>query len=216
MAASLLLSSGRDPVRVADGLIKRGMKPLEARILLKQWERGINSPLTSSAGRFLDAVAAWLGICQHRSYEGEPAMRLEAAAARGTAVELPIRFVDGSETRHLDVTDLFAQLAGLSSRASVDDVAATAQDCLARGLATLAISRAEGQHISDIVLSGGVAYNHHITSRIREMVESAGYTFHTNQQVPCGDGGVALGQLVAAGLGYRLDSVPSRPCGTCI
>ena len=57
-------------------------------------ERGLNSPLTSSMGRFLDALAALLGICEHATYEGEPAIELEAAAqraARGAAqtVTLP-------------------------------------------------------------------------------------------------------------------------------
>ena len=45
-------------------------------------ERGLNSPFTSSMGRFLDAIAAILGICGHATYEGEPAILLEAAANR--------------------------------------------------------------------------------------------------------------------------------------
>ena len=45
-------------------------------------ERGINCPLTSSMGRLLDAVSAILGICHSATYEGEPAILLEAAARR--------------------------------------------------------------------------------------------------------------------------------------
>ena len=204
MAASLLLSSGREKGCVADGLIARGMNPSEVGILLNQWARAINSPLTSSAGRFLDAVAAWVGICNERSYEGEPAMRLEAAAVLGEVIEIPFKLTGSPDMRRLDVVDLFARLDQLSKSASIYDVAATAQESLARGLASLAIHRAEEQRIEAIVLSGGVAYNDHFCSRIREIVESAGHPFFTNQHVPCGDGGVALGQLAAAGLGYRL------------
>ena len=45
-------------------------------------ERNINSPRTSSMGRLFDAAAAILGICGAATYEGEPAIELEAAAWR--------------------------------------------------------------------------------------------------------------------------------------
>ena len=52
------------------------------RVTATMIERGINSPLTSSAGRLLDAIAALTDICGQATYEGEPAIRLEAAAWR--------------------------------------------------------------------------------------------------------------------------------------
>lgn len=51
-------------------------------ITLQMAERGINSPLTSSMGRLFDAASALLGICDAATYEGEPAILLEAAAWR--------------------------------------------------------------------------------------------------------------------------------------
>ena len=45
-------------------------------------DRGLNCPSTSSMGRFLDAVAALLGVCAQATYEGEPAIALEAVATR--------------------------------------------------------------------------------------------------------------------------------------
>lgn len=69
----------------------------EARgILDTMLERGINSPLTSSMGRFLDACAAILGICEHASYDGEPAIELEAAASRARLREHGSDAVDPS------------------------------------------------------------------------------------------------------------------------
>lgn len=50
-------------------------------------ERGINSPRTSSMGRLFDAAAAILGICDKATYEGEPAIELEAAAWRAFSDE---------------------------------------------------------------------------------------------------------------------------------
>ena len=51
-------------------------------------ERGINSPRTSSMGRLFDAAAAILGICGKATYEGEPAIELEAAAWRALGGEI--------------------------------------------------------------------------------------------------------------------------------
>jgi len=203
MAASFLLSSGRDPSETIDVLVERGMTRTEAELLLTQLLRGIHAPLTTSAGRFLDAVAAWLGVCTRRTYEGEPAMRLEAAAAGGRASEIPVGFVDIDGVPRLDVAALFDRLVRLAETESARDVAATAQECLARGAAELGVRMAHERDIPSICLSGGVAYNDHIATRIREAVEAEGYTFHMNEAVPCGDGGVSLGQAAYAGLGYR-------------
>ena len=57
-----------------------GKKEIE--IILKQGEKS-NNPLTSSCGRILDALAALLDICWERTYEGEPAMKLESCATKG-------------------------------------------------------------------------------------------------------------------------------------
>ena len=51
---------------------------LELRTYYTAWEKGINAPLSSSAGRLFDAVASLLGICQVMSFEGESGMLLEA------------------------------------------------------------------------------------------------------------------------------------------
>ena len=55
----------------------------ERSAVLRQLGTGINISHTTSMGRVLDAVSALLGICHHRSYEGEPAMKLESVARRG-------------------------------------------------------------------------------------------------------------------------------------
>jgi hydrogenase maturation protein HypF len=172
--------------------------------VLYQLERRVNAPLTTSAGRFLDAVAAWTGVCRERTYEGEPAMRLEAAAAHGKGVdiEVPIREIPGG--RVIDLVAAFRTLVELSPTTPVESLAATAQGALADGLAGAAIAVARERGVRTVCFSGGVAYNDAIATRIRGRVESAGLAFAVNEWVPCGDGGVAFGQAVAVGRRWRL------------
>lgn len=89
-------ASVRDPRRNAFALLKHydlldhpgaaplldALQPNEKELASRMIERGINCPLTSSMGRLLDAVSAILGICHSATYEGEPAILLEAAARR--------------------------------------------------------------------------------------------------------------------------------------
>ncbi len=204
MAASLLYAAGEDPAGIRDKIVERGLDRIEVDLLMKQLDVGINAPFTTSAGRFLDAVAAWLGICRVRTYEGEPAMRLEAAAIQGRTHEISTALIDEAGMPRLDTAHLFAQLVRLSERASIQDVAVTAQEALARGMTILGMTLAEERRISSIAFSGGVAYNDHISSRIRDLCGTNGYSLFTNRLVPCGDGGVSLGQAAYVGLGYRL------------
>jgi len=55
--------------------------------------------------------------------------------------------------------------------------------------------------------SGGVAHNDHIGPEVRGLCGVNGQRFFTNHLVPCGDGGVSLGQAAYAGLGYRLTDI---------
>ena len=53
---------------------------MERHLLQKQLATGWHSPITTSAGRLFDAVAAAVGICRQRTYEGQAALELEMAA----------------------------------------------------------------------------------------------------------------------------------------
>ena len=110
----------------------------------------------------LDAASALLGICRERTYDGEPAMKLEAAAVGGTveAWEPVFSDVDWCEclsTRAILKTALSRlSCAPEGDRHAVRDIAASVQYNLARGIAALAIHAAERDDIPLVALSGGV------------------------------------------------------------
>ncbi len=168
----------------------------EARLILDQLQRGISISETTSCGRVLDAVAALLGVCCERSYEGEPAMKLESAAYRGKDTLGMKPIIEGNV---LETTQLLQAIFENIPRASVADLACFAHSYLARGLASLAIEKAHEIGVRVVGFSGGVACNQILARIIREDVEAAGLRFLVHETIPPGDGGVSLGQAAMGG-----------------
>ncbi|MBU0762657.1 MAG: carbamoyltransferase HypF [Candidatus Altiarchaeota archaeon] len=147
---------------------------------------GFNTPLTSSAGRILDAASALLGLCSERTYDGRPAMLLESKATKPILLEPVYTTEDG--VKRLDTSELFRFM--VENRAyGVGQLAATAQMYLARGLYGIASSYGK-----PVVLSGGVAYNQMIANY---MVEKGVFV---NRDMPSGDGGICFGQTYLSNL----------------
>lgn len=167
----------------------------EAELIVKQLERGsiIN---TTSCGRVLDAISAILGLCYQRTYEGEPAMKLESTAIKGKdKMNLPPRI----NKNILDTTFLINEIFANKDKVSVEDLACSSQSYLARGLAQMAIKEAVRLQVNQIGFSGGVAYNKYITEEIRKAVEKEGFKFLFHNKIPAGDGGTSFGQAIVAG-----------------
>jgi hydrogenase maturation protein HypF len=187
-------------------LATRGWKEIELGVLKKQVASGFNVTQTTSTGRVLDAAAALLGICREKTYDGEPAMKLESAATRGMAEEWEIRTTqsdDGCEvlsSRALISTALHRLTEGQDpDPRRICSIAASFQHNLARGIAGMAIRAAERDGHRTIALSGGVAYNHAIRETIRQEIERRGFACRINPDYPLGDGCVSFGQCVYAG-----------------
>ncbi|KLK89075.1 hydrogenase maturation protein HypF [Methanoculleus sediminis] len=185
---------------VRDILASRGWSDIELAVLVRQVERGLNVAATSSTGRVLDAAAALLGICRERTYDGEPAMKLESAAYAGkpSAWDLEYRQDGGCEV--LSTRSLLAEACRRSAAGGrADDIAASFQYNLARGVAAMAVRAAEERGIPRVALSGGVAYNRAIRETIRTEIRNAGLEFIMNKDYPLGDGCISFGQVVYGG-----------------
>ena len=167
----------------------------EIQLILHQLNRGRNLE-TSSCGRVLDAVAAVLGVCYERTYEGEPAMKLESAALEGKDVLKSNPIIEGDI---LNTTEMVLQIFENREKHTVADLAFSAHVYLAKGLATLAIEKALENDVKVVGFSGGVASNEIFTRIMREIVEAAGLRFLVHEVVPPGDGGVSFGQAVFGG-----------------
>jgi hydrogenase maturation protein HypF len=166
----------------------------EVEAVIKQLGKGVAFK-TSSCGRILDAVSALLGICYERTFEGEPAMKLESAAVRGKDVLGLEPKIDGNI---VDTSFLLNMIFNGRKKYSVGDLAYCAEGYLAKSLAELAVSEAEKLDVKAIGFTGGVAYNEHITKAIRQKVEKNGIKFLVHRLIPAGDAGTSTGQTIAA------------------
>jgi hydrogenase maturation protein HypF len=167
----------------------------EAELVIKQLNSGA-VPKTTSCGRVLDAISAMLGVCYERTYEGEPAMKLESRAMKGKDT---LNLTPQIKGNILDTTFLVHEIFTNKNKHSPADLAHSTQSYLARGLAELAVKEAERLQVKHIGFSGGVAYNQHIATTMRKTIEEAGFKFLVHKQIPAGDGGTSFGQAVAAG-----------------
>ena len=171
----------------------------ELKAMILQLERGINSPLTSSAGRLFDAVAALVGVRDVALYEGQAAVELEAIAEPVWAT-YPFEVVEDGNGFTVKIAPLI--------RAIVADIEA--------GIPAAIISQKFHRAIAEIVvevcglirddygnntvaLSGGVFQNWILFGAVVDLLEAAKFHVVYHRLVPANDGGISLGQAVVAG-----------------
>ena len=201
----------RYPIRIAAGILSKkvNVEPwllehsvhllhgeTEAKLILQQLQKGVGVTETTSCGRVLDAVAAVLGICYERTYEGEPAMKLESAAIKGKDALNMKPIISGNV---LETTQMFHAIFENIGKESTADLAYSTHAYLARGLASLAVEKALEHGVKAVGFSGGAACNQILAGIMRRTVEAAGLHFLVHEAVPAGDGGVSFGQAVVGG-----------------
>ena len=179
-----------------------GLTDAEARVLATMLERGVNTPVTTSAGRLFDGVAALLGLRQRVGYEGEAAMALEFAAdaAEPGSYVLPLVPARPGEPLRLDWRPLLETLLEEIRRGvGVERIAARFHNALVAAL--VAVARRVGE--PRVALSGGCFQNRLLTERAVRALQDAGFEVLLHRLVPPNDGGVSLGQVAVAAARLR-------------
>lgn len=197
-AAYLYAAYGEDFSQVAADL-GLTFSDFEWQLLRRQLSRGWHAPLTTSAGRLFDAVAAATGLCRRRTYEGQPALELEMAADLEETGCYPVRVQQHGETLVLDTPALFRWV--VSERlAGVDPgvIAARFHQSLVDGLACVCEILRKRTGLNLVALSGGVFQNGLLLSRLKARLAAGGFEVLTHRQVPPNDGGLSLGQAAVA------------------
>ncbi|MEM2134284.1 MAG: carbamoyltransferase HypF [Candidatus Jordarchaeaceae archaeon] len=154
---------------------------------------------TTSSGRVLDSISALLKICLEKTYEGEPAIRLESIATKGKDhIKITPEINKQNGKYVFDTTKLLSDILEKLNHNKIQDLAASGQRAFAEGLAQMAITTAEETGVKIIGFTGGVAYNEAINNIISKLVKENNLKFVEHQKIPPGDAGISLGQAVIA------------------
>jgi hydrogenase maturation protein HypF len=204
--------------------VREAFAPGELTLLESALQSGLQAPLTSSAGRLFDAVAALLGLVNVASHEAQAGLALQAAADRATdpvaalagAYPLPLR--PGAPAR-LDWQPLLrALLDDIAAAEPVALCAARFHNGLVAGLAAAvaalapppALDLAPGA-LGPVALAGGCFQNRRLLEGLIAALRARGLRPCWSERLPINDGGLAAGQILA--LRHELSgprAVPAR------
>jgi len=163
-------------------------------LVVQALEKNINCPLSSSAGRYFDAVSALTGLCINAKFHAEAPMRLESVITDG--INEAYDFGAG-ETVSFDRT--FRQVVrDLADGLPVGEISARFHNTMANVIFAVVSNIRSQSGVDKVALSGGTFQNKYLSEKILEKLDAAGFKVYFHSEVPANDGGIALGQLVVA------------------
>jgi hydrogenase maturation protein HypF len=172
----------------------------ERAIIEAQIARGINTPLTSSCGRLFDAVAALLDLRRTITFEGQAAIDLEMIAREtGPDAVYPFSIETADGRFQIRLGDLLRAVAADAARGrGAPEIAHRFHRTVARMIRDVVVLLSRETGIGTVVLSGGCFQNRLLLGLTLPLIAASGLRCVTHRQVPCNDGGIALGQAAIA------------------
>jgi hydrogenase maturation protein HypF len=185
------------------GLPLDKLKTIEVEVISQQLKRGINCPLTSSAGRLFDAVAALSGVRGKIDYEAQAVIEFEMLAPNKTDMLdvncYPFYTTEYEGMKIIKLKELFlAVIQDVRNKTPLPIISLKFHKTVARIITEVCLLISEESGITQIALSGGVFQNHLLLTLSSTELLREGFTILTHHLVPCNDGGISLGQAVIA------------------
>jgi hydrogenase maturation protein HypF len=207
----------KQPRRSAIGLLyellgeeefeRRSLSPIQAfsvqeqQILYRMLKRQVNTPTTSSMGRLFDAVASIVGLRQTTQFEGQAAMELEFAigtvqtnASYSFEIEQPTNRESSAPLIVNWESIIRGILIDIDNGIAIDTLSAKFHNTLVEAIVAIAKQIKE----QCVILTGGCFQNQYLTERAIQRLRMAGFSPYWHHRIPPNDGGIALGQLMAA------------------
>jgi hydrogenase maturation protein HypF len=201
MAVSYLCDAFGGEFRNLDLPFLKQIDEQKVKVTAEMISKGLNSPPTSSLGRLFDGVAALTGIRQRVNFEGQAAMELEMLAADGVDSIYDYQWETGDGYRILPAPIIRGVIRDIKSGVSTAEISAKFHGTLIRLFAHLCEVIRKEHGLDRVVLSGGVFQNSLLLSGLIQALENKHFKVFSHQLVPANDGGIALGQAVAAAAG---------------
>ncbi len=189
----------------------RACPPAEQAVLRQQLARSLHCVPTSSIGRLFDALAALLGCAPTVSFEAQAAIELESAALEADEDAPPYphacEWLTGAGSAQLDPAPLFAQvIADWRAGVAVSHIARRVHATVAEWIAEACERARQLSQLNHVVLSGGVFQNTLLLDMAIRALRARGFEVLWPRLAPTNDGGLALGQVLIAGLREAPDS----------
>jgi len=202
-AAGMLYDMLGEEIFDRDDLLSvQAFTPAERKVVRQMLRQGLNSPITSSVGRIFDAVASLIGLRQFVRFEGQAAMELEFAAM--TDVTGDAYTINHTHDPSQPMTISWARMV---IEILDDQRAGVPLGRIARkfhnAMADAIVHIAQHQECDRIALSGGCFQNKLLTELAVNKLRAAGFRVYWHQRIPPNDGGIALGQVMAAARTFR-------------
>ncbi|MFC2117977.1 carbamoyltransferase HypF [Bacteroidota bacterium] len=171
-----------------------GINKADVEILQTAIENGINSPLSSSAGRLFDAVAALTNICPESYFHAEAPMRLESIIDNSCEREYDFSF-----GRKISFRKMIKQIVDdIQTGVNNSIISAKFHNTIISSIFTSIEISSGKTGIKKVVISGGVFQNKYLLEKTIEKLNSNNYKVYSQSRIPTNDGGIALGQIAIA------------------
>ncbi|MCB9563953.1 MAG: carbamoyltransferase HypF [Kofleriaceae bacterium] len=169
----------------------------DVEVVTRMIQRGIQTPRARGVGRYFDGVAA-LALARPRSrHEGQLAMAWDDLAAAGDHGRYPWSVDDDAAVPELDLRPMIRAIVDdLRAGVAAAVIAARFHDTLIAATAAAVRDAVAAVGRLPVVLTGGVFQNPRLAVGIHAALADLDVRGH--RDVPPGDGGLALGQVVVA------------------
>ncbi len=162
-------------------------------------DKGINSPMTSSAGRLFDAVSALIGIRQEIYYEGQAAIELEMAANCKEEGSYHFDLKDLGDKTEIALEPTIRDIVSdLLDKVDTRIISSRFHNTIADIILKVCLKINKTSGIDRVVLSGGVFQNMLLLNKTFDLLDKRGFKVYSHHRVPPNDGGISLGQAIIA------------------
>ncbi|MDJ0669063.1 MAG: carbamoyltransferase HypF [Desulfobacterales bacterium] len=199
MAVSYLAHTFDDRLHDLDIPFLQSIDRKQADVLVTMGRKKINAPLTSSLGRLFDGVAALLGLRHQVAFEGQAAMELEMTAGDGDAEAYAYHWEAVDDGRRIEVAPIIeGVVADLIKGIPAPQISRRFHATLIALFSALCSELRQETDLDRVVMSGGAFQNVLLSTVLERQLERQGFRVYTQRLVPPNDGGISLGQAVAA------------------
>jgi hydrogenase maturation protein HypF len=198
MAVSYLIQAYGQGFRDLDIGFTAAIDPHQTAIVSAMIKKGLNAPLTSSMGRLFDGIAALIGLRHTVAFEGQAAMELEMAAGPHDAGRYDVDWQSSESIRIPTAPIVRGVVDDLQQGADAALISRKFHTSLVHLFTELCVYLGHETALDQVVLSGGSFQNAILTEELTRALTAVGLKVYTHRLVPPNDGGIALGQAVAA------------------